>query len=382
MGTGDWESGTGARGAMARPLGMTLVAALLLGLTVGMSAHELGTTRVVLRMEPAQAYTVTITTDAAALLEKLESVSGVSAEVPESAALLEARLRAQAATFGSRVSLTFDQEPAAPQVEMRVSADTPGTPPAAVVTLRGHAPADAEHFAWTYGWTFASYALTAEAGHGSAETTVWLDGTTTSGPLLVPAAETPAERSSWLATARQYLVLGFTHILPLGPDHVLFVLGLFLLNSRPRTLLAQVSAFTVAHSLTLGLSMFGLLSAPSAIVEPAIAISIACVAAENLLLSELRAWRLWLVFGCGLLHGLGFAGVLHELGLPREQFITALLSFNVGVEVAQLTVLAVALAAVGVWFSHRSWYRARVVIPGSVAIAGVALFWTVERLAG
>lgn len=381
MGTGDWELGTGARGAMARPLGMTL-AALMLGLTAGLSAHELGTTRVVLRMDPADTYTVTITTDAAALLEKLESVAGETAEVPEAAALLEARLRAQADTFASRVSLTFDEEPAAPQVEMRVSADTPEAPPAAVVTLRGHAPADAEHFAWSYGWTFASYALTAEAGRNSAETTVWLDGTTTSGPLPMPRADAGVAAPSRLATARQYLVLGFTHILPLGPDHVLFVLGLFLLNSRPRALLAQVSAFTLAHSLTLGLSMYGLVSAPSVIVEPAIAISIACVAAENLLLSELKAWRLWLVFGCGLLHGLGFAGVLRELGLPSDQFVAALLSFNAGVEVAQLTVLAAAFAAVGVWFSHRSWYRARVVIPGSIAIACVALFWTVERLAG
>ena len=112
------------------------------------------------------------------------------------------------------------------------------------------------------------------------------------------------------------------HILPKGLDHILFVLGIFLLSPRWKTMLLQVTAFTVAHSITLGLSIYGIVSLPSRIVEPLIALSIAYVAIENLLTRELKPWRLALVFMFGLLHGLGFAGVLRELGLPREEFLT------------------------------------------------------------
>ena len=129
---------------------------------------------------------------------------------------------------------------------------------------------------------------------------------------------------------RQYLWLGYTHILPQGLDHILFVIGLFLLSPRLKTLLLQVTAFTIAHSITLGLSMYGIVSLPPRVVEPLIALSIAYVAIENLLTRELKPWRVALVFTFGLLHGLGFAGVLRELGLPRAEFLTALLTFNAG----------------------------------------------------
>ncbi len=165
---------------------------------------------------------------------------------------------------------------------------------------------------------------------------------------------------------RQYLWLGYTHILPKGLDHILFVLGIFLLSPRLKPMLLQVTAFTIAHSITLGLSIYGILSLPSRIVEPLIALSIAYVAIENLVTRELKPWRLALVFMFGLLHGLGFAGVLRELGLPRDEFLTALLTFNLGVEGGQLTVIAVAmLAACAV--HEKGWYRQRVVIPASLA---------------
>jgi hydrogenase/urease accessory protein HupE len=133
---------------------------------------------------------------------------------------------------------------------------------------------------------------------------------------------------------------------PKGFDHVLFVLGIYLLSGRTRSVLWQVSAFTVAHSITLGLSMYGLVTVAPRIVEPLIAVSIAYVAIENIFLSELKSWRVALVFAFGLLHGLGFAGALQELGLPRSEFLTALLTFNAGVEAGQL-------AVIGSAFSHR-----------------------------
>ena len=125
--------------------------------------------------------------------------------------------------------------------------------------------------------------------------------------------------------------------------------------------------------------MYGFVALPSRIVEPLIALSIAYVAIENLLTNRVRPWRIALVFGFGLLHGLGFAGVLSDLGLPRGEFLTALLSFNLGVEAGQLTVIAIAALCV-YWYRHRTWYHQRVVVPVSLAIAGVGIYWMVERI--
>ena len=177
-----------------------------------------------------------------------------------------------------------------------------------------------------------------------------------------------------------YFELGFTHILPLGFDHVLFVLGLFLLSPKLKTVLWQATAFTVAHSITLGLVMYGFVDPPAYLVEPIIAMSIVFVALENLVTDQLKWWRTLVVFGFGLIHGFGFAGVLGELGLPSEHFITALLTFNLGVEIGQITVILAAYLLVGIWFNKRSWYRQRIVYPASVLIAITAFYWTIERV--
>ena len=116
-----------------------------------------------------------------------------------------------------------------------------------------------------------------------------------------------------------YLKLGFTHILPQGFDHILFVVGLCLLSTKVRVILWQATAFTVAHSITLALSMQNIIVAPSAVVEPIIALSILFVAVENLLLTELKPWRVLVVFMFGLIHGMGFASSLNEIGLPRNK---------------------------------------------------------------
>jgi hypothetical protein len=177
-----------------------------------------------------------------------------------------------------------------------------------------------------------------------------------------------------------FLRMGFHHILPEGLDHILFVLGLFLLSSRMRDLVKQITAFTVAHSLTLALSLYGVVRLPSTVVEPIIALSIAFVAIENLFSSQMRAWRPIVVFAFGLVHGLGFAGALQDMGLARGDFLTALLGFNIGVEAGQLTVILIALALVG-WFRNSARFRPLVAMPASVAIAAVALVWTFQRLA-
>lgn len=192
------------------------------------------------------------------------------------------------------------------------------------------------------------------------------------------AAGMDARHVSGRYVAGQYLVLGFWHIVPEGLDHILFVLGLYLLAARMRPLLWQVSAFTAAHTVTLALATYGVVELSASVVEPLIALSIAYVAMENVFTEELKPWRPWLVFSFGLLHGLGFAGVLGELGLPRQEMLAGLLSFNVGVELGQLAVLLVAFLLLG-WAREKDFYHRRVVIPLSLMIAAVGLYWAVER---
>lgn len=179
----------------------------------------------------------------------------------------------------------------------------------------------------------------------------------------------------------RFLKLGFLHILPYGLDHILFVLGLFFFSVKMRPLLIQVTAFTLAHSITLGLSLVGVFSLPASIVEPLIALSIAVVALENIFFRTLRPSRWIVVFGFGLIHGMGFAGVLRGLGLPEGQFLSTLLSFNLGVEFGQLAVILLAFAAT-FWAWRKPWYHKGIVIPVSVLIALVGLYWTVTRILG
>ena len=177
-----------------------------------------------------------------------------------------------------------------------------------------------------------------------------------------------------------YVKIGFEHIIPLGLDHILFVVGLYLLSPKLKTIIWQATAFTVAHTITLIMSMKNIIVAPPDIVEPIIALSIVFIAIENLITSTLQPWRIALVFAFGLVHGMGFASALNELGIPRDAFFSSLLSFNVGVELGQISVILLCYAAFGRWFSEKEWYKSRIVVPLSMAIAVTAIFWTVQRI--
>ena len=319
------------------------------------------------------AFVLDVANDPMWLLLRLETFAGGSTPANMSAAERNARLAQLTTVFADRIVLFVDSR------EVRASRVDYVAPAAegalASFHLTGTMPRDATRLRWLYGLVGDRYPFEIRQPDGSSAIE-WIDGTNWSG--VIDLSRT-FSRPTRMEIVRQYLWLGYTHILPKGLDHILFVLGIFLLSPRPKTMLLQVTAFTIAHSITLGLSMYGIVSLPPRIVEPLIALSVAYVAIENLVTRELKPWRLALVFMFGLLHGLGFAGVLRELGLPRGEFLTALLTFNLGVEFGQLTIITAALLAVFP-FMKKGWYRQRVVIPASILIAAIGIYWTVIRL--
>ena len=274
-------------------------------------------------------------------------------------------------------TVAFDGQPVRPAVEL---AADPGDPPGRMILrLRGPIPGGARTFTWSEAAPLGSYPLIPRNEGDESTVFQWQEGQegdTASQPFQLAKAVVPPSRAEVIAT---YLGLGFTHILPKGLDHILFVLGLFLLSRRLKPLMLQVTSFTLAHTVTLALSIYGVVSLPPSVVEPLIALSIVFVAVENILTSELRPSRVILVFVFGLLHGLGFAGVLAELGLPRSELLPALISFNLGVEGGQLAVIGLAFLAVGL-FRNRAWYRPAIVVPASCLIAAVGLYWSIQRM--
>ena len=187
-----------------------------------------------------------------------------------------------------------------------------------------------------------------------------------------------AEPGDWLSLFGSEMKRGFTHVIPYGLDHILFVLGVFLMTRQWKPLLLQVSAFTVAHTLTLWLASAGLVRIPAGIVEPVIAASIVAVALENILHPKYTHWRLLVVFAFGLIHGLGFAGVMSTRLDSNSSLIVGLLGINVGVELGQLAVIALAFLAT-CRISSAAVYRKWVVIPGSILIALAGVWWVIER---
>jgi hypothetical protein len=201
-------------------------------------------------------------------------------------------------------------------------------------------------------------------------------------PGGTPAGAAPARPGSpgLVSTAWRYLRLGFTHIIPGGPDHALFVLGLFLLTPRPRAVAWQITAFTVAHTVTLTLATLHLVRLPAGIVEPTIAATIAFIGIENLATRRVHPWRPAVAFLFGLIHGLGFASALSEVGLPTGQLVSGLIAFSIGVECGHLAVLFAAFLLIA-RFRDRPWYRRRIAIPLSLAIAAIGLAWMGQRIA-
>ncbi|MDQ2092795.1 HupE/UreJ family protein [Rhodalgimonas zhirmunskyi] len=289
-------------------------------------------------------------------------------------ALLD-RFRAGQGALSAKLHLLADGEEV-PLVYQEAEVFDPGNPEIARQTrLIYSAPLPAGTTMLRTGWA-PEYGTLVVRQNGVAEP---FTGTVTGGAMTGPFHAAGGDaRSGWAAFA-EYIPIGFDHIVPKGLDHILFVLGVFLLAARWRPILWQVTAFTLAHTITLAAGALGWVVVPGSIVEPLIAASIVYIAVENILTNHLTPWRPVVVFLFGLLHGLGFASVLEEFGLPTDAFIPALLGFNVGVELGQITVIAIAFLTVGFWFRDKPWYRQVVVIPGSTAIALVGAWWFIER---
>jgi hypothetical protein len=191
---------------------------------------------------------------------------------------------------------------------------------------------------------------------------------------------TDLENLSRSETLWLYLQSGFNHIIPLGVDHILFILCLFLGSKNLRSLLIQATTFTIAHTVTLGLSMFSIVQLPSHIIEPVISASIVFMSLQLLFINSSARSKLATIFLFGLVHGLGFAGALQEYGMPKNNFLSSLVVFNLGVELGQISVIAIAYLLLGWWAGKWSGYRKWVVVPMSLVIALIAGWWTFERL--
>ena len=284
----------------------------------------------------------------------------------------------------SAIKLLLDEQPGVPRIS-RVDIPIPGytkVPRISLIVLEGEIPAGTKSLRWYYPAAFGDNAVRVrqvdeenEQWHWSPWQ--WIRDDRISEPFSLTEVFSPPGFTDVLL---EYGGAGFDHIIPKGLDHILFVIGLFLFSARMRPLLWQVTMFTIAHSITLALAMTGVIELPARVVEPLIALSIAYVGIENVWHRRLHKSRLVLVFAFGLLHGLGFASMLADFGMPDDAFFTALISFNLGVELGQLAVVGLAFLAVGLWFGNKPYYRRLIVIPGSLLITLVGLYWTWERL--
>ncbi len=339
-------------------------------------------------------YRVELRASIEAMLTGINSQYKNTQEAPTSDAydalreLQSAQLREKFTPFQSTlkeaIRLNFDAQPANLQIT-EVQIPEPGytkVPRISVIIFEGKIQREHETLTWYYPARFSDNAVRVrqvdeanEKWHWSSWQ--WLRKDQPSEPFSLTEVFTDPPTGKVII---DYLEAGFLHIIPMGLDHILFILGIFLLGRRLRELVWQATMFTLAHSLTLSLAMFNIVNLPASIVEPLIALSIAYIAFENLYAHKLNNSRLVLVFIFGLLHGLGFASVLADFGMPSSAYATALISFNLGVEIGQLAILVAAYFSITVWFKDRQTFFRYVTIPGSILIGITGLYWTWDRV--
>ena len=210
------------------------------------------------------------------------------------------------------------------------------------------------------------------------------EGDTLTSQLILDRNHTQTEyfagtRQGTLAVIRKFIPAGIHHIL-IGPDHLLFLVGLLLLGGSIRRLTMVVTSFTIAHSITLSLAALNIFTPPARIIEPAIALSIVYVGADNLLAQGGRDVRAWIAFAFGFIHGFGFANVLREMELPGRALGWSLFSFNFGVEIGQLLVVVTVASAFAALRARSEWARRRLVYAGSILVIIAGAFWFIQRV--
>lgn len=367
-----------------------LIAIALFGGAESAAAHDFTVTQTLVVFKTDKTFLVDIRLHLDALALGVAPSEPAEAAVARLRAMddaeLEKRIEDLRAMIGRLVRLRFDDIKMRPQVsfpeyQTTMAATSPEpTLLGTTVRLEGRVPANATAFRIGLSRSFDITQFTiVDEGRGDVQKHLLTAGEDS--PDYSLNGDSDAAAADWRDTFGRYVILGFEHIIPKGLDHILFVLGLFLLSTKLGSLLWQISAFTIAHTITLAMAMGGVVSLPAHVVEPLIALSIAYVAIENIVVKDMKPWRPVVVFAFGLLHGMGFAGVLLELGFPKGQFASSLVGFNIGVEFGQLAVIAIAFAAMG-WFRKKEWYRAAIIIPQSLLIAAVGLYWTVDRIVG
>ena len=312
---------------------------------------------------------------------------------------LKLKFRPFQTTFIENIKLKLDNKISELTIN-KVDIPLPGytkVPRTSIIYLSGKIPRQVKELSWYYPQKFGDYAVRVRQVDEEKKQWFWSswqwikkDQFSEPFPLSAIFTQTPISE-----IVRTYLLAGFEHILPKGLDHLLFIIGIFLFSSQLRLLFWQVTMFTLAHTITLGLSTKGIIQLPSNIVEPLIALSIAFIAIENIFKAKHKIAsfkekiiRLLIIFIFGLLHGMGFATMLKEFGLPDYAFYTALFSFNVGVEIAQLSVIIVCYLLLIMGFKNYLEnksvkgikYNTILVIPFSLIIACIGLYWTYDRL--
>ena len=359
---------------------LALGAMLLLVLTAAPEAHPTANAFVIIRVPGDGRIDVEITAHAESLALTLAGMAKESVPAHGAAASSSASPRNRVSALAPELLRLIELESDGSLVALKWlgAADTRDRQGLVTVHLEGTLPARAETIRWRARFMLAAYPIAVIGGTSSAapDNYDWLAGDERSRVYRLDALA--ADESAWQSAVR-LVPTGFTHIVPGGLDHVLFMLGLFLMASTRRALLLQVSTFTAAHSLTLALGAFGAVHVPPQIVEPLIAASIAFIALENLFVTSVTRWRLLVVFVFGLLHGLGFAGAMADLGLSGEHLAASLVGFNVGVELGQLAVIASAALIVRALRLSIDAERQFVLRPVSAAIALTGLFWAIER---
>ena len=289
-------------------------------------------------------------------------------------AMLRSSSGAIAALLNARLQLTVDgsplgpaawspPEPVADRQSLRLRATYPLARTPGVITVSAHLfPYDPVH--QTFINVYEGDELVTQA---------ILDGTRTEFEHIT------GTRQGTLAVIRKFVASGIHHIL-IGPDHMLFLVGLLLLGGTVKRLILVVSAFTLAHSITLSLAALNIFDPPARLVEPAIALSIVFIGVDNLIVHGGRDIRGWIAFAFGFVHGFGFAGVLREMGLESRALAWSLLSFNLGVEIGQLFVVIVVATALAALRTRSEAAGRRLAFAGSIGVIGAGTFWFFERV--